>query len=326
MKKQILSSLLMLSLSACGTGDYIHSKEPRSSVYYGQPVADLYENFGTPTKATRLSDNERVLIYISQEIEKDWAYRYVRGCVMKFHLLNERVVSWTADGQACVIQSQSAKDMPAAAQSMQNDLGLLDSRNTVSDQTVASGTGGAGGVLPVDAFDGKASNSYTPIRSITSSEGLADRGKASASTSISGQLPADAFDGKASTTYSNVPGAGYKTYASPVQASGMAQVPADAFQGAAPVTYIPQTAAAYAPQNTGAYASQPVIGQVNPSLGPTAAKLPADAFDGRASTVVKPRSNSIQSQQMPVQMPQTTTAHSTSSFWDQNDDEWGLFD
>ncbi len=213
MKKWIAACFLPLILTACGTGEYVHSQEPRSTVYYGQPIADLYENFGTPTKAERKADNERVLIYMFQEVEKDWAYRYVRGCVMKFYLVDERVVDWTADGQACVIKSRSMSDM--------------GNQGLALDHVLASGSS----ILPADAFDGMAPTTYSPIQSVTTPTNTF-RGKASASMSRSGQLPADAFDGKASATY--IP-----TQVRHTANSGgiISQVPSDAFGGQASTFY-----------------------------------------------------------------------------------------
>ncbi len=254
MKKWIAACFLPFVLTACGSGEYVHSQEPRSTVYYGQPVADLYENFGTPTKATRTAENERILIYMFQEVEKEWAYRYVRGCVMKFYLVNERVVDWTADGQACVIQSRTASDIAGS--------------NMYFDNTISTGNG----QVPADAFDGAAPTSYSPIRSATV-PGNTFSGKASGSRGISGQLPADAFDGKASATYT-------KPYILENQSGssshGISQLPDDAFGGQASTFYKSGSQI----QSTGS-TSMPH-------------GLPADAFDGQASSAYKPAAQQIE--------------------------------
>lgn len=241
MKKWIVVGFLPFLLIGCGANEYVHSKEPRSTVYYGQSVADLYENFGTPTKATRISDNERILIYISQEIEKDWAYRYVRGCVMRFHLVDNRVVDWSADGQACLIQSREEGEMSVPKGMTDSDeSGLFDSkRHTTEINSVAQPlqmnyqTGE--NRLPDDAFHGQAPTTYSTIPSRTTPSRMtipenAVRGKASASWSRSGQLPADAFDGKASTTYIPVKSVSMNS-SSAIIRNKTAQVPADAFDG-----------------------------------------------------------------------------------------------
>ena len=98
------SSLL---LTACTTGNFVHTTEPRSTVYIGQPAADVYENFGRPTKKERISENEQILIYSKQEIEKDWAYRYLHSCELKFFMKDDRVVDWSSEGDMCAISSLS---------------------------------------------------------------------------------------------------------------------------------------------------------------------------------------------------------------------------
>lgn len=289
MKKVIALALLPFVLSACGSNEYIHSTEPRSNVYYGQPVADLYENFGAPTKATRLTENERVLIYIKQEIEKDWAYRYLRGCVMKFYLQDERVIAWSADGQACVIPSTGGNITEIGARNQNTTTqeigyGLFDE----VDDTLMTQYSPTGGQVPADAFDGKADTNYGDVRVIQENK---LSGKASEIQSVGNQLPADAFDGKASTTYHSIK--------KPVENNGVKGayvVPVDAFEGRASTVYQPSTMV-----NANA--------QVQSS---SATILPADAFDGKASTVYKHAS-----------LP---PPEKSSSWFASDEDEWGLFD
>lgn len=289
MKKIIALALLPFILSACGSDEYVHSTEPRSNVYYGQPIADLYENFGAPTKATRLTENERVLIYIKQEIEKDWAYRYVRGCVMKFYLKDERVIAWSADGQACVIPSTGGNITEVNVQNKNTGIaeegfGLFDGGAETS-MTEYSLTGGQ---VPADAFDGKADTKYDAVRGI---KGNTLSGKASDEQQGGYQLPADAFDGKASTTYHSI-----KTPITNKSASQGYTVPADAFDGKASTVYHPVKS------ETGKHIS------VSSS---SASMLPADAFDGKASTVYH----------------QPTQSNKTSQSWlSADEDDWGLFD
>lgn len=142
MKKINTVLLCSLLLCACSESEYVHSSEPRSQVYYGQPVADVYENFGAPTQGIRLSNNERILVWISQEIEKDWAYRYLHACTVKIHLRNERVINWFADGQGCVISSNSDSEEIDE---------LIESKKSNNIPTYS---------LPTDAFNGNASSIY----------------------------------------------------------------------------------------------------------------------------------------------------------------------
>ena len=286
MKRIIALALLPFILSACGSDEYVHSTEPRSNVYYGQPIADLYENFGAPTKATQLTENERVLIYIKQEIEKDWAYRYVRGCVMKFFLKDERVIAWSADGQACVIPSTGGNITELNAQRLSADLpnnayGLFDEWTNTTDVLQYSPTGGQ---VPADAFDGKAPTTYKAVHNTQENipEVITD-------THFNGRrLPADAFDGKASTSYRPI-----KTPIRNNASTGLNTLPPDAFEGQASTIYNPSKTI-----------------QSNTNIHPSSASmLPSDAFEGQASTV--------------YQQPASSKGRSLFSA---DEEEWGLFD
>ena len=253
MKRIISLALLPLMLTACGSDEYVHSSEPRSNVYFGQPVADLYENFGSPTKASRLSEDKRILIYVKQEIEKEWAYRYVRGCVMKFYLKNERVVAWSANGQACVIPSTGG-NITMFNQQFQNMKFSTDGFGSY-DTTKYSPTGGK---VPDDAFDGLADTHYGAIHD-TKMYRVVDK------NSNIYQLPADAFEGVAPTTYRSV-----KEPFNDNIASGVHTVPDDAFDGQASTIYRPT--------------KKIIKTKANSS---SASMLPTDAFDGKASTVYR---------------------------------------
>lgn len=251
MKRIISLALLPLMLTACGSDEYVHSSEPRSNVYFGQPVADLYENFGSPTKASLLSEDKRILIYVKQEIEKEWAYRYVRGCVMKFYLKNERVVAWSANGQACVIPSTGG-NIAMFNQQFQN-MNFSTDGFVSYDTTKYSPTGGK---VPDDAFDGLADTHYGAIHD-TKMYRVVDK------NSNIYQLPADAFEGVAPTTYRSV-----KEPFNDNIASGVHTVPGDAFDGQASTIYRP---------------TKKTIKTTAKSS--SASVLPTDAFDGKASTV-----------------------------------------
>lgn len=144
MKKYHSLSLLgiFLFLSACNLGSYQHTTEPRSTTYIGQPYADLYENFGAPTKIKKINDNEYVFVYFRQDIEKDWSYKYLHECEMKFYMVDGRVSDWTTKGDICVINSLSGEKF--ATGGYQNGL------------SVSSANG-----LPSDAFRDSFSNQLT---------------------------------------------------------------------------------------------------------------------------------------------------------------------
>lgn len=201
MKKINTVLLCSLLLCACSEHEYVHSSEPRSQVYYGQPVADVYENFGTPTKGVRLSDNERILIWISQEVEKDWAYRYLRACTVKIHLRDERVINWSAEGQGCVISSNSdGEEINQLIESQKSGTPSTPSLPTDAFDG-ATQTNAIGGTLPADAFNGTASLTYTaPKTGLVIPNPASGRqpsftaGSSTAPTTGGSALPSDAFE------------------------------------------------------------------------------------------------------------------------------------
>ncbi len=200
MKKINAVLLCSLLLCACSESEYVHSSEPRSQVYYGQPVADVYENFGTPTKGIRLSDNERILIWISQEVEKDWAYRYLRACTVKIHLRDERVINWSAEGQGCVISSNS--DGEEINQLIESQKSGTSSTPSLPADAFGSTpqTNVFGGTLPADAFGNNASLTYTaPQRGLIIPNPASGRQPSFTTGSTvkrtdTSALPADAFE------------------------------------------------------------------------------------------------------------------------------------
>lgn len=123
----------LVILSACGirNGEYVHSGEARSNAYYGQSVADLYENFGIPTRGIKYSDTERALIYRSQDIEKEWAHRYFRKCVLVFYLKNDYVVDWAFEGNKCIVNRlggaiMGVNETPNSYKDVEGEYGLFD--------------------------------------------------------------------------------------------------------------------------------------------------------------------------------------------------------
>lgn len=142
MKKNFFLSFTVLSLliGGCSFQEYVHTTEPRSTIYIGQTAADVYENFGVPTKIERLDTNKQILIYHKQEIEKDWSYRYFHECELKFYMVDDRVQDWSKKGDMCAVKElSSASERPY--------FNLLDENSSYADHKEINGS-----IVPLDAF------------------------------------------------------------------------------------------------------------------------------------------------------------------------------
>ena len=143
MKKFLLLSFAGFSLltTGCGFQEYVHTTEPRSTIYIGQTAADVYENFGVPTKKEILSENEQVLTYHKQEIEKDWSYRYFHECELKFYMKDDRLVDWVKRGDICAVKELSSdRERPYFNMTADGNISYGDHREV------------NGYMLPADAF------------------------------------------------------------------------------------------------------------------------------------------------------------------------------
>lgn len=143
MKKNLLLSFAtaLLLTTGCSFQDYVHTTEPRSTIYIGQTAADVYENFGAPTKIERLAENKQILIYHKQEIEKDWSYRYFHECELKFYMVDDRLEDWSKRGDICAVKELSSdRERPF--------FGVLDNnQGSYSEYQEVNGS-----VVPFDAF------------------------------------------------------------------------------------------------------------------------------------------------------------------------------
>ena len=143
MKKNLLLSFVttLLLTTGCSFQEYVHTTEPRSTIYIGQTAADVYENFGAPTKIERLDKNKQILIYHKQEIEKDWSYRYFHECELKFYMVDDRLEDWSKRGDICAVNELSSdRERPF--------FGVLDKeQGSYSEHQEVNGS-----VIPFDAF------------------------------------------------------------------------------------------------------------------------------------------------------------------------------
>lgn len=100
MKHLFCLLLLGLLTTACSL-DIQENREPRSTVFKGQTTWDMYENFGAPTHAVRISPEEIHFIYRREEVTRDWTKMYFDWCDMVFMTVNDYVVDWDFAGNQC---------------------------------------------------------------------------------------------------------------------------------------------------------------------------------------------------------------------------------
>lgn len=111
MKHILIALALSLTLVACSS-DIQENRENRSTVYEGQTTWDLYENFGVPTKAERISPEEVRFYYHREAVTRDWTRMYYDWCDMTFVVVNDRVVDWWANGNQCFLKVGESQFAP----------------------------------------------------------------------------------------------------------------------------------------------------------------------------------------------------------------------
>ncbi|MDY6407439.1 MAG: hypothetical protein SPL08_01865 [Pseudomonadota bacterium] len=108
--KHFFTLILLGCFVAACSSEVEENRETRSTVYKGQTTWDLYENFGAPTFAVRVSPDEYHFIYRREEVTRDWTRMYFDWCDKVFVVVNDHVVDWDVDGNQCYLNV--ADDMP----------------------------------------------------------------------------------------------------------------------------------------------------------------------------------------------------------------------
>ena len=81
MKKWVICGLLMLT--GCAKSFLVQPEISRSQIFYGQPVAELQDNFGIPTKAERFAYDVIVYTFDNQDIVAGRVDKIVKNCKPK---------------------------------------------------------------------------------------------------------------------------------------------------------------------------------------------------------------------------------------------------
>ena len=92
---------LCLILGGCYLQGTVRNEISRSQIYYGQTLADLYENFGAPQRAERLAYGVSIYTFNQQEIISERVEKRFYDCKLRAFVQNDRVVDWDWQGNNC---------------------------------------------------------------------------------------------------------------------------------------------------------------------------------------------------------------------------------
>lgn len=120
--KHLFCVLLFGLLTVGCSSEILENRETRSTVYVGQSTWDMYENFGAPTFAVRVSPEEVHFIYRKEEITRDWTNMYFDWCDMVVMTVNDYVVDWDLVGNQCYLNIADEKPLPDGENERENAL------------------------------------------------------------------------------------------------------------------------------------------------------------------------------------------------------------
>ena len=100
MKKIYFLSFLFF-LTACIPTSPIRNEVSRSQIYFGQTLADLYENFGYPQQKQTLLNDVTMYIFNQQEIISERVEKYFFDCKLRVFIQDDRVIDWDWQGNNC---------------------------------------------------------------------------------------------------------------------------------------------------------------------------------------------------------------------------------
>ncbi len=103
--------LIGMTLTACGVQMNNPNRERRSTLYKGQTVWDMYENFGVPKRREIISEDEVHYIYERQEITRDWSQMSIDYCTLVVYTSQDRVIGWDYEGNQCTVYEEYRDDV-----------------------------------------------------------------------------------------------------------------------------------------------------------------------------------------------------------------------
>ena len=111
MKRLFTLIFMCLCIVACSS-DIQENRETRSTVYKGQSTWDMYENFGAPSYAIRVSPNEVHFVYRREEVTRDWTKMYFDWCDKVFVAVDDYITDWNVSGNQCYLNVADPVPLP----------------------------------------------------------------------------------------------------------------------------------------------------------------------------------------------------------------------
>ena len=108
--KRFLTLILLGCMAAACSSEIDENRETRNTVYKGQSTWDMYENFGAPNYAIRISPEEVHFVYRREEVTRDWTKMYFDWCDKVFVSVNDYITDWDLSGNQCYLNV--ADDVP----------------------------------------------------------------------------------------------------------------------------------------------------------------------------------------------------------------------
>ena len=108
MKKIILGCTLLI-IGACSRPNIIETPLSRSQIYYGQSVANLYDNFGAPKKAKQYAYGVIEYTFITENIAVEHLDKRLLYCNLWVYAQNNLVIDWKFEGNNCNVKEPDPK-------------------------------------------------------------------------------------------------------------------------------------------------------------------------------------------------------------------------
>ena len=95
---------IILAVTACSRPNIIETPISRSQIYYGQSVADLYDNFGAPKKAKKHPYGVIEYTFTTENIAIQHLDKRLMYCDLFVEAQNNRVIDWFFEGNNCNVK------------------------------------------------------------------------------------------------------------------------------------------------------------------------------------------------------------------------------